>query len=426
MLVAKINEHHVMQADKKIIIVGAGIAGLTAALELEKNGFAPTIIEATDRVGGRVKTDYEDGFQFDHGFQVMLTAYPEIKHYFDFDALNLSYFKPGAIIFRGKKKFRLVDPLRQPGAAFAAIFSPAGTFLDKLKIWQLSVRLKRKTIDEIFNEPSTTTLSYLKSLGFSDQIISNFFRPFFSGIFLEKDLTTSSRLFQFIFKMFTEGYAAIPENGMQAIPDQLLVKLEKTEMLYGTRIESIGENEVMTSSGNHPFDALIIATEPSKILTDYQTPKVQFKSTVNLYFSVPSQKHGGFIGLLPTDETIVNNIAILSDVVPQYAPTNRSLLSVSVVGKPAMPDSKLQEQVRDELARVLKIDKNDIDHLKSYDIGMALPIVDEPSIQLTDEQIRHQKNIYFAGDHLLGGSLNGAMVSGRQSVELLISDINDS
>ena len=123
-----------MKEDKKIIIIGAGVAGLVAAIELEKRGYAPTILEATDRVGGRVKTDYEDGYQFDHGFQVLLTAYPELPKYLDLKALNLKYFKPGATIYGEKKTFRLADPLRDPGSLFAALFSPAGSLLDKWKI----------------------------------------------------------------------------------------------------------------------------------------------------------------------------------------------------------------------------------------------------------------------------------------------------
>lgn len=66
---------------KNIYIIGAGISGLITALELEKANFKPTIIEATNGVGGRVKTDTVDGFQLDHGFQVLLEAYPKAKQF---------------------------------------------------------------------------------------------------------------------------------------------------------------------------------------------------------------------------------------------------------------------------------------------------------------------------------------------------------
>jgi phytoene dehydrogenase-like protein len=168
-----------MKKNNKVVIVGAGMAGLVAALELEKAGIPVTILEATDRVGGRVKTDYEDGYQFDHGFQVLLTAYPELEKYLDLEALKLKYFKPGAVIYTEKKSFQIVDPLRQPSALSVAIFSPVGSLLDKWKIWRLTVRLKQLTIEDIFNSPSVSTMDYLKEQGFSRRIITNFFSTFF-------------------------------------------------------------------------------------------------------------------------------------------------------------------------------------------------------------------------------------------------------
>jgi len=412
-----------MKKNNKVVIVGAGMAGLVAALELEKAGIPVTILEAADRVGGRVKTDYEDGYQFDHGFQVLLTAYPELEKYLDLEALKLKYFKPGAVIYTEKKSFQIVDPLREPSALSVAIFSPVGSLLDKWKIWRLTVRLKQLTIEDIFNSPSVSTMDYLKELGFSRRIITNFFQPFFSGIFLEKELETSSRLFQFIFKMFSEGYAAIPEKGMQAIPDQLVSKLQHAEIHFNTRVKNIGDRVITSSKGDFGFDAAIIATDPSKIQGDYVHPAIDFQSTVNIYFSIPLQRGDGYIGLLPTGTSLVNNISILSDVSGSYAPEGKSLLSASVVGKPHLMGEELIREVRAELAELLKIKQADIKFLKSYYIPRALPKLKYPTMNVTREQIAQGNGIYLAGDYLLGGSLNGAMVSGRQCVEALLSEL---
>jgi protoporphyrinogen oxidase len=308
----------------------------------------------------------------------------------------------------------------------AAIFSPAGSLPDKWKMWRLTEKLKQMSIEEIFNSPSVTTMEYLKSLEFSANIITNFFRPFFSGIFLENELATSSRLFQFIFKMFAEGYAAIPEEGMQAIPNQLYAHLQNTEIRYRTSVEHIAGNLISTSTGDFGFEAVIIATEPSKMLDGYQSPAKDFRSTVNLYFLIPDVSSNGYIGLVSSENTLINNITVLSDVAPHYAPGNKSLLSVSIVGTPHIRGESLIREVSRELTTILKLNLKEINHLRSFTISKALPDIKHPVMHLTGEQIRHGRGIYLAGDYLLGGSLNGAMVSGRQCVEFLLEDLEKS
>jgi phytoene dehydrogenase-like protein len=414
-----------MSHGNKVCVVGAGVAGLVAAIELEKAGKSVTIFEATDRVGGRVKTDYIDGYQFDHGFQVLLTAYPEVSRYLDKEALKLNYFKPGAITYAGDQTFRTVDPLRQPSAILSAIFSPVGSLRDKWLIWRLSVRLKQLTIEEIFTGPSISTMEYLGRWGFSKRIISNFFQPFFSGIFLENKLETSSRMFQFIFKMFSEGYAAIPEKGMQAIPNQLISQLRKGKIHFNARVEGIADGTITTSEGDFDFDAVVIATEPGNILTDYKIPQKDFESTINLYFNIPAQNSNGYIGLLPNGSSIVNNISILSDVSASYAPEGQSLLSASVVGTPLLTEELLLREVRKELSFFLGLNLEDIRFLKSYFIPHALPKLEAPTMDLGRKQIDLGDGIYLAGDYLLGGSLNGAMVSGRRCAEVILADLKN-
>jgi protoporphyrinogen oxidase len=411
-----------MENDHSIIIIGAGVAGLVAALELEKAGQSIKIIEATDSVGGRVKTDFIDGYQLDHGFQVLLTAYPEVERYLDMNALNLKRFRPGANIHSDNKTFPLVDPLREPSSLISAITTPAGSLLDKYKIWRLSERLKKMSVEKIFRSPSSSTIDFLRDEGFSDRIITNFFQPFFSGIFLENTLQTSCRLFQFIFKMFAEGHAAIPEKGMQAIPDQLYSKLEHTEIDFETKVLSVEADRILSDKRQYAYSALIIATEPSNIIKGYQSPAKDFSSTINLYYGAPGQIGERYISLVPGKDSIINNISNLSKVAPSYAPKDESLLSVSIVGTPQKPNDQLIKTVSRDLAKLFKLNQSELKFIKSYYIPKALPQVENPFMHLSKNQITYDRNIYLAGDYLLGGSLNGAMLSGRQSAKLVLEN----
>lgn len=412
-----------MKKDTKVVIVGAGVAGLVAALELEKEGISPVILEATDRVGGRVKTDYEDGFQYDHGFQVLLTAYPEVNRYLEVKKLDLKTFKPGALIYSKGRSFLLADPLREPSTLLKAITSPAGNLIDKWKIWRLSEELKNTSIDSIFSSPSSSTLDYLKEYGFSDKIIHHFFRPFFSGIFLEKGLATSSRMFRFIFKMFSEGHAAVPEKGMQAIPNQLLSQLNSTTLHYHSKVTAIADGKISTDTETYDYDAVILATDPNSVLPNSGKTQTKYQSTVNLYFSVPKSTLNGYIGLKATTDSLINNISFMTDVVSSYAPADKALISVSVVGVPELTGKDLSSKVHTELSDLLELEGKNIQFLKSYRINQALPELEMPTMEVTKKSIVQDKNVFLAGDHLVGGSLNGAMATGRYAAQEVMTSL---
>jgi phytoene dehydrogenase-like protein len=409
--------------DKNIIIIGAGISGLIAAIELEKKGYAPIILESSASVGGRVKTDHEGDFRFDHGFQVLLTAYPEAQRYLDYDTLKLKKLQPGAIIHSGEHNYLIADPIRQPAALLAMISSPVGTLMDKWKMWRLTQKLKSKSIEAIFTAPSISTLSYLENLGFSDRILNNFFRPFFGGIFLEDELNTSSRMFQFIFKMFSEGHAAVPADGMQAIPDQLAAQLKKTEIRFNTEVTSISENVIATNRGPINYQKVILTIPPHSILQDYPSEDTTFQGTVNSYFAIPKGESKSYIGLRPVGKRLINNLCVISDISSQYASGDMALLSVSTLGNPISLSEDFTQTLLSELTDILGLQKSDIRFLRHYNITKALPVLEAPNMQLSTHEVKYNDKIYLAGDYLLGGSLNAAMVSGRQSVQIMLDNM---
>lgn len=410
-----------MKNDTKIYIVGAGLSGLVAALELENAGFSPVILEGSDGVGGRVRTDKEDGFLFDRGFQVLLTAYPEAKKYLDYEALKLKKFEPGALILQPGNAYSIGDPLRNPAHLPGMLFSPVGNLSDKFKIYQLTKKLQKITLEEIFEEPSQTTLEFLKDFGFSDQIIGNFFRPFFRGIFLETKLETSSKMFKFVFKLFSEGHAAVPEMGMQAIPDQLASKLKKTEIRLNTPVQRIeGKNIFLYSGEQIEADKIIIAGRPDRILSQMEGQIKPFRKVVNLYFSMEKSFIGSpKIALVTDDNFLINNLVFMTDVSKAYSSNDKALLSVSVV-KDVPVNEQLAKKVAIELEVLTKIAAEHFHLLKIYEIVESLPQVEDISHHMDATHAKIYDHVFLAGDYLLNGSINAAMTSGRKAAEALI------
>ena len=204
------------------IVVGAGLAGLACANELNQRGVSVRVLEASDAPGGRARTDVVDGFLLDRGFQVLLTAYPEAQRMFDYDALALGRFQPGAIVWADERFHHVADPWRVPSHALATALASVGTLSDKLKVAQLRRDVTRPSLEAILAAPESTTRDFLHHHGFSRQITERFFQPFLSGIFLEDKLVTSSRMFEFVFRMFSQGEAALPARGMEGLAKQLV------------------------------------------------------------------------------------------------------------------------------------------------------------------------------------------------------------
>ena len=188
-----------------VVVIGAGLAGLTCALRLCEAGRTVRVIEAGDAVGGRVRTDRQDGFLLDRGFQVFLTSYPEAHRWLDYQALGLSSFRAGALVRYGGRFHRFVDPWRSPRDLLAVTLSPVASWMDKLKVARLRHQVCRGSLEALYQRPEQTTAQALRDAGFSDRIVERFFRPFLGGVFLDRELSTSSRMFEFVFRMFSLG-----------------------------------------------------------------------------------------------------------------------------------------------------------------------------------------------------------------------------
>ncbi len=400
--------------DFKIHIIGAGISGLIAAKVLEDHGFCPVILESTERVGGRVKTDIVNGYQLDRGFQVLLTAYPAAQKYLDFKALDLQKFLPGASIFKSGKQAIIGDPLRDISLLFSTILSGIGTFEDKLKVLKLNNSLKSKTLSDIFAEKEKTTLTYLQDFGFSSEMIQQFFKPFFSGIFLEPELKTSSRMFEFVYKMFGDGYAALPKAGIEAIPKQLAKNLNNTIFKFNTSVASIKDGTLTLATGAElKSDFTIVATEATALIQKLSKQATAWKSCDTLYFETNKRIiTKPLIGLIADTGALANNIFYHTSLETGQRSENE-LLSVTVVKNHDLSETALIAQVQSELEQYCGIDS--CTFLKRFSIPMALPELHNIQYEMLPSETRLTTNIFLAGDTQLNGSLNAAMIAGERA-----------
>lgn len=401
----------------RIVIVGAGVSGLIAAQHLEAAGYQPTIVEATDRAGGRVKTDTVDGLVCDHGFQVLLTAYREAQRYLSYSQLNLRTFRPGAVVFRSGKGYPIVDPLREPAQLLTALFSPVASLKDKFLTWKLQRELKSISPEQLFGDQQQTSKQFLEDYGFSADYIKAFFQSFFGGIFLENELSTPAPMLRFVFKMFAEGQAAVPVGGMEAIPQTLQAELSQTTFRFNTKAEAILEGRLRTQSGEDiPFDALIIATDPRYLLPQLAGPANPYHATTTLYYrSTGSVLPNRLIGLVENEQSPVNNFCEMAGLDAGYAPANTQLVSVTLKDIPTANNA--EEQIAAELRQLTGRSDWKLEPVARYDIPQALPKLDHLAYDLNPTQSRVTDQIFLAGDQLLFGSLDAAMRSGRRAAE---------
>ncbi|GAB3746311.1 NAD(P)/FAD-dependent oxidoreductase [Spirosoma pomorum] len=410
-----------------VIIVGAGMAGLTCAVYLKQAGIDALLLEADDAVGGRVRTDVVDGFQLDRGFQILLTAYPEAQRLLNYTALDLKSFRSGALIHqpdttKSQPWISLINPFQEPTSVFQTLASPVGTLSDKVHIVELLRRTQELPIDDLFYQTPATTLDFLRSIGFSEQIIDRFFRPFFGGVFLEDALNTSSNFFEFCFRMFFVGDAAIPAKGIGAIPNQLANRLSPDQIQLNSPVQRLEGRTLTLGNGQSvSADHVILAVDATQAarLTGHATPTDRaFTHTTCTYFAAPGSPNDKQLLMLnPHRASAVHNLAVMSDVAPAYAPTGQSLISVSTQELETINEEALTERILRELTNWFGEEVSQWRYLRTYHIPKALPAYTPYSVH---QPLRLGNNMYQCGDWTAYPSLNAAMQTGRQVAELII------
>lgn len=403
-----------------VVIVGAGLAGLTAARVLEQNNINVVIVEASDGVGGRVRSDNVDGFILDRGFQVLLTAYPEIHRHLNIPALDLKTFEPGAVVWREGKGTVVSDPFRRPKTLFSTSFAPIGTIGDKARIALMRAKLKSSDPRALLKGQDIPTASALRGMGFSSKIIDRFFRSLVGGIQLDPSLASSRRMFDVIFRTLATGDSAVPALGMGTITQQLAASLRTTQIHLNSPVASVATG-VVTLANGHTISAknIVVATEGPVASQLLGLPEVESRAAGCVYFAAPKVPvEGGYIILDGHGQGPVYNVAVMSNISPHYAPAGQHLIAAAL---PGLAEGDLEAAARRQLRSWWGAEVDAWRHLRTYRIPHGQPGQNPP---FNPKKNVHLGNgLFVCGDHRDTGSIQGAMFSGRRCAEAVVEQV---
>lgn len=427
-------------ASPEVIVVGAGVAGLNCAAKLHAAGVPVLVLEASDGVGGRVRTDkHPEGFLLDRGFQIFLTSYPESREALDYEALDLRPFYAGALVHWSGAFHRVADPFRHLIEGIASIPNPIGSPADKIKVGLFRLRTLLGSVDDLFRAPETTILQRLREEGFSEAMIDRFFRPFLGGIFFDRQLGTSSRLFTFVMRMLATGQNCLPAAGIGAVADQLASRLPEGSVRLNTPVSNVApaSNDNSSTPSVTLQDGSILSARAVVVATEGPAAKTLLGASLDtapskdaapvgtccLYFAAPRPPLPGNVLYLDGDGVggIVNNCCFPSEVSSTYAPSGQTLVSISTLSTlPQLSEDELQARVLSELGEWFGASEiSSWRHLKTYRIPYAQPNQAPPTDAFRAEALG--QGLWVVGDHRTAATLDGALKSGRIAAEEIVA-----
>lgn len=405
-------------ATTDVIVIGAGLAGLSCAAHLHRAGRSVHVVEASDGVGGRVRSDIVDGFILDRGFQVVLTEYPELHRQLDVTALDLQLFSPGAAVWLNGKTHVVSDPFREPLSTASTVTAPIGSVIDKARIALLRNRLRRRTSPQLLRGEDITTLEALRNAGFSPKMIDRFFRPLVGGIQLDPTLSASRRMFDVVFKALGSGSAGVPAHGMYRISEQLRSQLPPDAVSLSTEVVAVNPDGVTLRNGAHITSTkIVVATDGPTASRLLQLPTVESRSVSCVYFAANSSPvDHKYIILNGEHDGPALNVAVMSNVSRHYAPAGKHLIAAAI---PQSLDVNLESTVREQLRSWWGPQIDEWKHLASYRIPHGQP--DQSPPFAPKQRVQLTESLFVCGDHRDTASIQGALFSGRRCAEALLT-----
>jgi len=426
-----------------VVVVGAGLAGLSCARHLVAGGMDVRVLDAADAVGGRVRTDLIDGFTLDRGFQVLNTAYPELPRVVNLDGLDLRELDAALTVLVGDERRTIVHPLRRHSRAGTQTGSPteslagslAGSVTDALRLplggptgaaalavyagacMTLPTRRLRRRED-------VSAAEAWRRAHIPDAAVDGLLRPFLGGVLLEQDMSTSRRFADLMLRMFARGRSTVPARGMQRLPEAIAQPLPTGTIRLSTPVDRLRPHGVDSAAGAVHARAVVVATDgwtAARLLSN-AVPEPSPRGVRTVYHAAePFEGASGNLHLA-AERSPVSNSIVISQAAPDYAPPGTMLVSTSLVigAEPVNPDGRT---VRAALARLHGTDTRAWQHVATYDLPHALPGM--PAPHPMRRPVRLQRgSVYVAGDHRDTSSIQGALVSGRRAATAVLDDLD--
>jgi phytoene dehydrogenase-like protein len=399
-------------ARAEVVVVGAGLAGLSAATRLAAAGCDVHVLEASASAGGRLATERIDGFVVDRGFQVLNTGYPRVAD-LDVEALRPGWFERGAIIRVDGTAHRVVDPRSRPSSAPGLLAAPLGSLREKAALAVFSLRAAYTPVDRMLRREERSAVESLRAAGVGEAALERFLRPFLAGVLLEEDLVTSSRYLDLLWRSFVRGSFALPAEGIQAIGAQLAARVGAERVHLGTPVRSVERGSVVTDDGTCRADAVVVATDPetaARLLPGLEASAPR-QVTTHLHL-LPESPWSSPLIVLGQPGGRLTNSAVLTDAQPNYSPDGRALVASSSVAPIT------EAEVRDEIARAHDVPAAELDHLTTVTVTGALPAA-LPPLDLR-RPVDLGGGLYVCGDHRDTPSIQGAMASGARTARAVL------
>jgi len=401
-----------------VIVIGAGLAGLACAADLLEAGLRVRVLEASDAVGGRMRTDTVAGFRLDRGFQVFNTSYPQVKRRLDLRALKLRPFTAGILLAQGDQRIRLGDPTRR--AAHLPDLLP-GRFASTRDLAALTLLGGRDLLTPpalLRRGRDTSTREALTTAGISDDLVDALLRPFLAGVFLEDALETSSRFFHLVLRSMLRGTLCLPAGGIRAVPEQLAAALPPGTVQIHSPVGELEGTEVHLADGTVlGADTVVVATGASAaqgLIPGLDTPAGRTVTTV--YHAVARPPLPEPTLLVDGSRTVLHT-CVLTEVAPTYSTDGRALVSTSVLGA---DEDGLEVRVRARLAELYRTDTDRWEHIDTTTVVDALPAMPAPHPLMRDPRLG--KGRFVCGDHRATGSVQGALASGARAARAVRAD----
>ena len=381
-----------------VLIVGAGLAGLSAAIHLEAAGIDVTVIESSDRAGGRVASDVIDGFICDRGFQLINARYPALQELNVLKELDFIEAPRVIEVSMGDRRHAIGDPRQVPWTAFD---KATGTIPEKIALLQFIAK-KTKAGQSIGQALRNTGTCYERVL-----------RPFLQGVFLTDPDNVDATYGQSIIKSFINGKPGVPRNGVGEVSKAIAARV--SNIVYNTRVDGIDQNSVHTNSGTYTAGKVLIATDgttATQLLGLTEVPRMA--GCITWYHAVSENPSGtGHLLVDGQKRGPIINTVVMSDISSNYAPLNQNLISTTT-------DLNITESdVRRHLAIMWGTSTHDWQLIAKYEIPAALPIHNVG--RMLSQSIKINDLHFVAGDHRTVPSQQGALFSGRLAAQLILN-----